>query len=93
MTLNSGDPWPQFNGTWSQWNTLSWPLLPPQQGWQCPVCGTVYSPSTEKCSVKHRKPKDDGMTMNEIRAKYFPNMSDEDWESRYEPVETVITQR
>ena len=23
--------------------------LPPQQGWQCPVCGRVYSPTTIMC--------------------------------------------
>jgi hypothetical protein len=37
------------------------------------------------------KTKNRGMTMNEIRAKFFPNMTDEDWEKRYEPVETVVS--
>lgn len=23
--------------------------MPPQQGWQCPLCGRVYSPTTEMC--------------------------------------------
>ena len=23
--------------------------LPPQQGWQCPICGRVYSPMTMMC--------------------------------------------
>ena len=23
--------------------------LPPQQGWQCPLCGRVYSPTTMMC--------------------------------------------
>ena len=23
--------------------------IPPQQGWQCPLCGRVYSPTTMMC--------------------------------------------
>lgn len=23
--------------------------IPPQQGWQCPICGRVYSPTTAMC--------------------------------------------
>lgn len=23
--------------------------IPPQQGWQCPICGRVYSPTTTMC--------------------------------------------
>lgn len=23
--------------------------IPPQQGWQCPVCGRIYSPTTMMC--------------------------------------------
>ena len=23
--------------------------IPPQQGWQCPICGRVYSPTTMMC--------------------------------------------
>jgi hypothetical protein len=29
--------------------------IPIQQGWQCPVCGQVYSPSVAACWTDHRK--------------------------------------
>lgn len=28
----------------------------PQQGWQCPVCGTVYAWWVSKCREKHSPP-------------------------------------
>ena len=29
---------------------MQWPnQLPPQQGWQCPCCSRVYSPTTPMC--------------------------------------------
>lgn len=30
-------------------NGYSWSQMPPQQGWQCPVCGRIMSPTTPFC--------------------------------------------
>jgi hypothetical protein len=50
------------------------PFTPPV-GWQCPVCGAVYAPTVLKCFTKHRKPKDEGMSVNEIKEKYSIDLS------------------
>lgn len=53
------------------------------QGWQCPLCKTVYAPHVDKCECGK-----DGMTWNEIKEKYFPNMPDDEPEDR--PSKTVV---
>ena len=42
------------------------------QGWQCPVCGRVYSPTSPMCLYCHKP------TRNEVRALYgFDTVSSE----------------
>ena len=38
------------------------PMLPPLQGWQCPVCGKVYSPFMTECNQFHGKTWSDTTT-------------------------------
>ena len=47
------------NGYWWEWPTQ--PHYPPvyeytrpQQGWQCPVCGSVYAPTVPTCYKNHQ---------------------------------------
>jgi hypothetical protein len=49
------------NGDFPPWNVLStWPsaipFTPAPQGWECPKCGRVYSPSMIMCSYCPQQP-------------------------------------
>ena len=36
--------------------TATWPLPMVQQGWECPKCGRVYSPSMVMCTYCPQQP-------------------------------------
>lgn len=45
------------------------------QGWQCPVCKTVYAPHVDKCECVVGKL---GYSYDQFLQKYFPNIANDE---------------
>lgn len=47
----------------------------PQQGWQCPVCKTVYAPTVSECKCAANARARDGDTTWSIQWEHIPSMT------------------